>query len=252
MNTGLHASKKVVHKAGEFIGSKTVDAVTKSNDDNTEKQEPIEEIIIPLEKREEIVNKLRKVLLKCSTINIRFNCIQICDKKWVEVNNLSSGKYSINKSKRFEASMLRSDLCDYSDAYIVAKGIISVTGTHRANRRNKKLILKNNAPFRSCITKINNTFEDNAEDLDIVMPMYNLVDYSDNYAMTSGSLRNYYKDEINDGENENDDNGNKIRSNKTTRSKSFKYKTKIKGSTPNNASRLNTEVVVPLKYLSNF
>ena len=98
--------------------------------------------------------------------------------------------------------MLRSDLCDYSDAYIVVKGRISVRGTNDANKRNKKLTFKNNAPFRSCISKINNTFIDNAEDLDIVMPMYNLLEYSDNYSMTSGSLWNYYRDEINDDANE--------------------------------------------------
>ena len=84
--------------------------------------------------------------------------------------------------------MLRSDLCDYSDAYIVVKGRISVRGTNDANKRNKKLTFKNNAPFRSCISKISNTFIDNAEDLDIVMPMYNMLEYSDNYSMKSGSL----------------------------------------------------------------
>ena len=62
MNTGLDASKKVVHRAGEFLGNKILDAVTKSNDDNLEKQESVEEIIIPPEKREETLNKLRKVL----------------------------------------------------------------------------------------------------------------------------------------------------------------------------------------------
>ena len=147
--------------------------------------------------------------------------------------------------------MLRSYLCDYSDAYTVIKAIIFVTGTNDANKRNEKLV-KTNASFRSCITKINNIFVDNAEDLDIVMPMYNLLEYSDNYSMTSGSLWNYYRDEINDDEYENDDNGNKINNNETTTSKSFKYKTKVIGSTPNNASRLNAEVVVLLKYLSNF
>ena len=91
----------------------------------------------------------------------------------VGANDLSSGQYSVNKNIRFNASMLRSDLCDYSNADIVVKGTISVTGTNNANRRNKKLIFKNNTPFRSCITKINNTFVDNAEDLDIVMPVYN-------------------------------------------------------------------------------
>ena len=147
--------------------------------------------------------------------------------------------------------MLRSDLCDYSDAYIVVKGR-SVTGTENANRRNKKLTFKNNAPFRSCISKINNTLIDNAKDLDIVMPMYNLLEFSNNFSMTSGSLWNYDKDEVNDSANESDDNDNKINNNKTKTSKSFVYKTKITGSTSNNNSRLNGEVVVPLQYLSNF
>ena len=71
--------------------------------------------------------------------------------------------------------MLRSNLCDYSDAYIIVKGIMSVTCTNGANRRNKKLIFKNNAPSRIYTTKINNTFVDNAENLDIVMSMYNLL-----------------------------------------------------------------------------
>ena len=89
-------------------------------------------------------------------------------KKWIEVNDLSSGQYSVNKDVRFKTSMSRSDLCDYSNAYIVMKGGISVADTNDANRRNKKLTFKNNAPFVSCITKINNTFVDNPEDHDIV------------------------------------------------------------------------------------
>ena len=113
-------------------------------------------------------------------------------KKWTEVNDLSSSQYSVNKNISFKTSMLRSDLYDYSHAYIVLKGRISVTGTNNANRRNKKLTFKNNAPFRSCITKISNTFIYNAEDLHIVMWMYNLLEYSDNYSVISGSLWNYY------------------------------------------------------------
>ena len=73
--------------------------------------------------------------------------------------------------------MLRSDFCDYRDACIVAKGRISVPGTNNANRRNKELTFKNNAPFRSSLIKTNNTFTDNSEDLNIVMPMYNLLEY---------------------------------------------------------------------------
>ena len=93
-------------------------------------------------------------------------------------------------------------MCDYSDAYIVVKGRISVTGHNNANKRNKKLNFKNNALFTSCISKIDNTFVDNAEDFDIVMMMYNLLEYSDNYFMTSGSLWNYYRDEVNGAVNE--------------------------------------------------
>ena len=112
-------------------------------------------------------------------------------------------------------------ICDNSHAYIVVKRRISVTGNNAANRRNKKLTFKNNAPFRSCISKINNTFIDKAEDLDIVMPMYNLLQYCDNYSMTLVSLWNYYRDERN-----NDANIFRINNNKTARSKSFEYKTK--------------------------
>ena len=67
--------------------------------------------------------------------------------------------------------MLRSDLCDYSDAYIVVKGTITVEGNDDNKKRDKKVSFKNNAPFRSCIWKVNNTFIDNADDLDIVMPI---------------------------------------------------------------------------------
>ena len=76
--------------------------------------------------------------------------------------------------------MLRSDLCDYSDAYIVVKGTITVTNPSN-DEYEKELTLKNNAPFVSCILTINNTLIDNAEDPDVVMPMYNLIEYSKNY-----------------------------------------------------------------------
>ena len=81
------------------------------------------------------------------------NCNKICYKKWVEVNDLSSGHYSVHKNIRFKASMSTTNLCDYRDVYIVVKGIITVTGPNNVNRRNRKLIFKNNTPFRSCITK---------------------------------------------------------------------------------------------------
>ena len=100
-------------------------------------------------------------------------CIESCDKKWIEVNEVSGGQYFAKKNRRVKVSMLRSDLCHYSDVYVVVKGRISIKGTNDANKKNKKLTFKNNVPFSSCISKINNTSVDNAEDLNIVMPMYN-------------------------------------------------------------------------------
>ena len=188
-------------------------------------------------------------LLKDSTVS------KFVTKKLVGVNDLPGGQYSMNKNIRFKNSMLRSDLCDYSDAYVVVKETVTVTDTDNDNKRNKKLVYKNNknnAWSRSSISKVNNRSIDNAEDLDIFMPMYNLLKYSDNYSMTSGSLWNYYRDGINDDENENDANKNMVNHNKTTTSKSFKNKTKITGSTANNGNRLNAEIVVSLKYISNF
>ena len=94
--------------------------------------------------------------------------------------------------------MLTPSLCDYSDAYILVTGNITVNNTTAddaaANNTNKKVIFKYCAPFTNCISKINNTQIDNAEYIDIVMPMYNLIEYSDNYSKTSGSLWQYCKE----------------------------------------------------------
>ena len=113
----------------------------------------------------------------------------------------------------------------------------------------KDLSFKSKAPFISCIWEINNTFIENAEDLDIAMPMYNLLKNSGNFSMTSGSLWNYYKDEINDNANENVNNS--INNKKAKASKYFEYKIKLIGSTPDDNNISEAEVVVPLKYLSN-
>ena len=115
--------------------------------------------------------------------------------------------------------MLRSDLCDFSDAYIVVKGDITLEGDNDANKKNKNLAFKNNAPFINCLLKINGVEIDNAEDLDVVMSKYNLFEYSKNYWKTTGSLWNYYRDEPSDPLSSN--------------SESFKYKTSITGNTYN-------------------
>ena len=109
------------------------------------------------------------------------------------------------------------------------------------------MAFKNNAPFINCISKINGVKIDNAEDLDVVMPMYNLLEYSKNYRKTTGSLWNYYRDEPNSGT----DNNNITHS--ILNSEYFDYKANFIGSvTHNNLTKNDVEIVVPSKYLSNF
>ena len=108
-------------------------------------------------------------------------------KKWIEVYDQSGGNYNVNKEIRIKTSVLRSDLCDYSNAYIVVKGTITVANPNNA-KRNKAVAFKNNAPFINCISKINGVKIDNVEDLDVVMLMYNLLEYRKNYRKITGSL----------------------------------------------------------------
>ena len=100
------------------------------------------------------------------------NLSKFVTRDYVKVNSLSN-TYNENKSIRFKTSMLRSDLCDYADAYILVNGTITVAGNQPRDRKNRSLILKNNAPFVSCITRINNELIEDADDLDIVIPMCN-------------------------------------------------------------------------------
>ena len=115
-------------------------------------------------------------------------------KNWVEINDESRGTYNVNSQIKFKTTMLKSSLCNYSDAYILVKGTITIEGAgadaavRQADERDKGVIFKNCAPFTNCISEINNTQVDNARDIDIVMPMYNLIEYSDNFAKASGSL----------------------------------------------------------------
>ena len=163
-------------------------------------------------------------------------------RNWVEINDESRETYTGNDIK-FKTTMLRSNLCDYADAYILAKGTIKITragddaAARQADERDKGVTFKNCAPFTKCINRINNTQIDNAKDIDIVMPMYNLNEYSDNYSKTSGSLWQYYKDDPNDN---------------TADSESFEYKVKKIGKTPDDGNIKDVEIIVPLKYLSNF
>ena len=163
----------------------------------------------------------------------------------VEINDESRGAYNGNSQNKFKTTMLKSSLCDYSDAYILVKGKITIAGAgadaaaRQADERNKGVIFKNCAPFINCISEINNTQIDNGKDIDIVMPMYNLIEYSHNYAKTTRSLWQYFRDEP-------------VANNDIEYSKSFKSKIKITGKTPNDDNEKDVEIMVPLKYLSNF
>ena len=139
--------------------------------------------------------------------------------------------------------MLKSSLCDYADAYILVSGRATITGAgdddaeRRADERDKGATFKNCAPFTKCISIINNTDIDNAKDIDILIPMYNLIEFSDNFSKPSGSLWQYYKDEPNDN---------------IADSESFKSKVKITGKTAADRNIKYVEIVVLSKYLSNF
>ena len=161
-------------------------------------------------------------------------------RNWVEINDNSRGTYT-NSDIKFKSTMLKSNLCDYPDACILVKRKITITGAgdddaRQADEKDKGVIFKNCTPFTKCISRINGTDIDNAQDIDIVMPMYNLIEYSDNYSKTSGSLWQYYQDDPNDDLED---------------SESFKYKVKITGKTTNGNTK-DAEIMVPLKYLRNF
>ena len=140
-------------------------------------------------------------------------------KSWVEINDDARGTYNTNSQIKFKNSILKSSiLCNYSDAYILVSGTITIDGegdhdaSKQADERNKKVLLKNCSPFIDCTSEKNNTQIDNAKDLDIVMTMYYLIEYSNNYSEISGSLWQYYKDDPNDD---------------LSNSKSFSFKAKI-------------------------
>ena len=207
-------------------------------------------------------NKINNLLL--SEDNESEKLSKFVTREYVRVNSLSN-TYNENKSIRFKTPMLRSNLCDYSDAYILVKGTIAVAAPGANNdannigdKRNRPVILKNNAPFVSCITRINGELIEDADDLDIVMSMYNLLEYSKNYRKTIGSLYNYYRDELSDDADDNNFDNIKV-----VNSNTFKYKNKIIGNTYNvnagaDGSDVNkngtqeVELAIPLKYFGNF
>ena len=157
-------------------------------------------------------------------------------RKWYVIDSEVLGAYSENE----QIKSIESSLCDYSDAYILVTGNITSGGNDR------KAAFKNCAPFRTWITQINETFVDEAKHINITMPMYNLIEYSDNYSDTSGSLRQFKRDE-----QPKENNGN-ISNVSTNNSSSFKYKSNFIGTIPNGGRKNGVKIAVPLKYLNNF
>ena len=162
-------------------------------------------------------------------------------------NNGQNGRGIENDSTtKFETKFIKPNLFDYSDSYILVTGDIKVA----AVAANNNVAFKNCAPFTKCVTHINDEHVETAENLDIIMPMYNLIDYSDNYADSSGSLYQFKRDE---SQMNNAGNPNNVALDNST---SFKYKASLLGKATyadgNDRSLKNTKIVVPLKYLSNF
>ena len=151
------------------------------------------------EERQQIIDELRLVPknylpnILCNNIKMEYQKIanllestsdnpsKFRTRNWVEINDESRGNYE-NSDIRFKTTMLRSNLCDYADSYILVKGTITITGegdnaaAGRADERDKGVTFKNCAPFTKCISRINNTDIDNSHDIDIVMPIYNLIE----------------------------------------------------------------------------
>ena len=158
--------------------------------------------------------------------------------KWYVIDGESKGNYSEDDPIKFLARSIESCLCDYSDAYISVTGNIAAAPNNEATQ----VVFKNCAPFKDCRTEINDNFVDYANFINIAMPMYNLIEYSNNYSDTSGSLWQFKRDEIiNNADVTNDDNA-----------PSFKYKASLIGNTETDGTKKGVKIAVPLKYLSNF
>ena len=171
-------------------------------------------------------------------------------KKLYIINDENNTNYGVNKDTgadnpdiiKYDTRVLKPNLCDYAEAYILIDGTIRAA----AANANTRLALKNCVPLTKCNLEINDEHVDTAENLDIAMPMYNLIEYSANYQNSSATLYQYKRDERPEDDavaNLTDDN-----------SSSFKYKVSLLGNpvVVNNISRINVKVVVPLKYVSNF
>ena len=177
--------------------------------------------------------------------------------KWIEIFDQSNGTYNPNKVIRFQTPQIRSFLCDFNETYIAVTGKVNAANANppAGVDYSKKLALKNSAPFFNCILKINNQLIEDAQDLDIVITMYNLLNYSKNFRKTTGSFWNYYPDKPNSGYREQPA-GQADNIYERTKvfypfnnSESFDYKTKLVGNLPKLQDK---KLPVSLKNLSSF
>ena len=174
--------------------------------------------------------------------------LKFATKKWYVIE--TEGNYSHLDPITFLTKSIESSLCDYSDAYILVTGNITVTRTIAGDPVQRKqplnaatqVVFKNCAPFKNCRTEINDTFVDYADFINIAMPMYNLIEYSDNYSDSSGSLWGFKADGI----------ANKVNVTNDDNAPSFKYKSSLITNTEENVTTIGIKIAVPLKYLSNF
>ena len=189
--------------------------------------------------------KIANLLNDSEKLNSKF-----ATRKWYIINNQNNGQYGRGNENdstiKFETKVIKPNLCDYSDAYILVTGDIKVAGV----AANTNVAFKSCAPFTRCVTHINDEHVKTAENVDIIMPMYNLIEYSDTYADSSGSLYQFKRDE---SPMNNAGNSNNVALDNAT---SFKYKASLLGKATdadgNDRSLKNTKIVVPLKYLSSF
>ena len=158
-------------------------------------------------------------------------------KKWWIIDSESNGNYTQGDEIKFLTRSIESSLCDYSDAYILVTGNITAT----PNNAVTQVVFKNCAPFEKCRTEINETFYAETDFINIILPMYNLIEYSDKYSDTSGSLRQFKRDEIVNNADISNDNA-----------PSFKYKANLLSNTEKNGTKNEVKIALPLKYLGNF
>ena len=120
---------------------------------------------------------------------------QFGTKNWIKINNGARGAYNTNSQIEFKTSMLKSRLCVYSDTYIPVSGATKIPNkVTAAAPNNRNNVIKNCAPFNDCISEINNTRIDNPKDIDVIRPMFNLIEYRDNYSKSTGTFWQCYRD----------------------------------------------------------